>query len=194
MFVLFTLGLGLFSSQATKSLRHTGDRDAHLLLNEKKWIEHQVFSRIIDARNGKRIQPNKCIACNCLQVVINEDCNFHGLKPLEGKEMCAQAVQDVLPELEEYDEKLSEKIVLVTREVKVAPNCNTDGHSLIFNERKHNVYYKNGIVVDGQSEGAVRAAWDIACTVNSPCLCQYTLAHANASHTGNRVLCDWIKD
>ena len=163
-------------------------------MDKDTWVQHRESERHIQLVDGQSIQPKTCESCNCLKVVVSKDCEAHGLTPLANKQNCKEAMNDAVPEAAAAGLAIPLVLTYSREEVKLSPDCSTDGHKIIFNERAHN-YYVNaaGVKVAAGSAGAQTAPWDTDCSVHEPCLCQYAAAHAKANHTG-RLLCEDVHD
>ena len=177
-----------------KFLHHVANRDAHDDLPYDAWLKHRERQQLLKMKMGDLVNPEKCTDCNCLRLIVNQDCHYHNMAPLKNYQRCIDAVRDILPEIDDMGLKISKRKVFTSIEVATAPDCTTDGHAIVFNKRDHNIYVdKHGTIVDDHTPGAKLAPWDKGCTENAPCVCQFTSAYAHVNHTG-RVMCSDMEE
>ena len=172
-----------------------------------EWQLHQESHRILDLLEGESIHPSADSTLNCMRVIVSQDCEAHGYAPIDNKQLCAEAMNDAVPEARRDGINIPVVATASTLEGATSPDCSTDGHVIIYNERAESVYVvADGTVqtgmgtlinwkrVSSDTPGAEEAPGDVGCSKHEPCICQYKKEHAKANHTAERVLCDDVHD
>ena len=194
------------------SLRYDTHKDD---MTYDEWLEHYEDHRKLDLLAGVSIHPSADSSLNCLRVIVSQDCEAHGYAPLHNKQLCVEAMNDAIPEARWEGITVPVVQTASTLEGATSPDCSTDGHVIIYNERATSVYVvADGTVQTGMGTltnwkrvnatvpGAKEAPGDIGCSKHEPCLCQYKKEHAKANYmdervldnTDERVLCDDVHD
>ena len=167
----------------------------------------QENDRKLDLLAGESIRPSADSTLNCLKVIASEDCEYHDYDPLYNKQLCEEAMNDAMPEAAEDGIIIPVVSSASNLEGRTSPDCSTNGHAIIFNNRGQNLYVvadgtvqtplglmTNWKTVPSHAAGAQEAPGDVGCSKHEPCICQYKKTHAKANHTGERVLCDDVHD
>ena len=167
----------------------------------------QENDRKLDLLSGESIHPGADSSLNCLRVIASQDCEYHDYDPLHNKQLCEEAMNDAVPEAARNNIIVPVVSTASNLERRTSPDCSTNGHVIIFNNRGQNLYVvadgtvqtplgltTNWRTVPSHAAGAQEAPGDVGCSKHEPCICQYKKTHAKDGHTGERVLCDDVHD
>ena len=176
-------------------------------MTHDEWLLHRESDKKLNLLAGESINPSADSTLNCLRVIATQDCEAHGFAPLHNKQLCVEAMNDAVPEARQGGINIPVISTASTMEGATSPDCSTNGHVIIYNERAENVYVvPDGTVqtgmgtltnykrVSSNTPGAEEAPYDAGCSKHEPCICQYMKNHTKAGHTGERVLCDDVHD
>ena len=167
----------------------------------------QENDKKLDLLAGESIRPGADSSLNCLRVIASQDCEYHDYDPLHNKQLCEEAMNDAVPEAAEEGIIIPVVSSASNLEGRTSPDCSTNGHVIIFNNRGENLYVvadgtvqtplgltTNWRTVPSHTAGAQEAPGDVGCSKHEPCICQYKKKHAKDGHTGERLLCDDVHD
>jgi len=176
-------------------------------MTHDEWLEHYESHRKLELLAGYPSSPRAGSKLNCLRVIVSQDCEAHGYDPIHNKEFCVEAVNDAIPEAQRGGINVPVVTTASTLEGATSPDCSTDGHIIIYNERATSIFVvadgtvdtplgtvTNWKVVNSTDPGAEEAPGDVGCSKHEPCVCQFKKEHAKAGHTAERVLCDDVHD
>lgn len=176
-------------------------------MTQDEWLLHRESDKKLNLLAGESINPSADSTLNCLRVIATQDCEAHGFAPLHNKQLCVEAMNDAVPEARQGGINIPVISTASTMEGATSPDCSTNGHVIIYNERAENVYVvPDGTVqtgmgtltnykrVSSNTPGAEEAPYDAGCSKHEPCICQYMKNHTKAGHTGERVLCNDVHD
>jgi len=172
-------------------------------LTDEELLKYERDKKI-NLYGGEVISPKTGSQLNCMRVIISEDCEYHELLPIDNEFLCDEAVNAAIYEASENGIEIPLVKTASTLEGASSPDCSTNGHVIVFNERKENIYViadgtrqtplgtiTNWKKVDPQDHpGAIPAPGDTSCSKHEPCICQFnTTKHALSNHTGDKLLC-----
>ena len=176
-------------------------------MTHDEWLKHYEDHRKLELLAGYPVNPRAGSSLNCLRVIVSKDCEAHGYDAIHNKEFCVEAINDAIPEARREGINIPIVTTASTLEGATSPDCSTDGHVIIYNERASSIYVvPDGTVqtgfgtltnwkkVNATVPGAKEAPGDVGCSKHEPCICQYKKEHAKAGHTAERVLCDDVHD
>lgn len=187
------------SGQLSSAVANSNDglTDEELLKYER--------DKILNLYGGEVISPKTGSQLNCMKVIISEDCEYHELLPIDNEFLCDEAVNAAIPEASDQDFEIPLVKTASTLEGASSPDCSTNGHVIVFNERKENIY----VIADGTRQtplgtitnwkkvdpqvhhDAIPAPGDTSCSKHEPCICQFnTTKHAKAGHTDTKLSCN----